>query len=597
MEQKIYISLSEAEGLVFNKLLIIPKSRFKIGKAQNVWSIAVYVLENTIVDFNSHLLITGNSVLKYEIPDKEENLFLNHFRVPKGLIETKDRLIRESNSNVEAEIKFPGDVNYDQKIEIFKKIRRGVVQCYSLALNNIVSNEFSTEVFKQLNKLSNLDKWKLDFLKSLTLKDTYPIKERNDGKFYAESVLRFNWLGSFLFREFAKNEEIKEDDIVEAKEWFLCFRDKNDITAISRAILNIPNLFDKDFEFIIGYYMAASFYEETDIGINYYKVLISELEKLKLKKNNSLLFWAIFFQSIFKDSLDFLYIIPAFREQLLALEHNLLGLLLPDLGWEFSAIDSKMPSEKQAISEYLQLQNGGKLVEPNFISQTEEKELFKNTFSDNNILNIGLDVTDLAGLKHLFPNNCEFRKPNFSLALTNKPSEITFYVNNNSKAKDWLKDLKLKTKPLSKLIKSNKKALVGFLMSDSYEYSLFKVYEWIIKNAEKPITFNSIVFVLLVNEESEVIQSPEFQNMKLEMENYCKSRFGENVTVLVKNELIKSYGEIKRNLKHLLENYSIRDIELINENVDDRERNWVLSVNNEYVNKSKLDTFYAYLNL
>ena len=41
----------------------------------------------------------------------------------------------------------------------------------------------------------------------------------------------------------------------------------------------------------------------------------------------------------------------------------------------------------------------------------------------------------------------------------------------------------------------NKKALVGFLIPESYERSLFKFYEWILNNAVKSILFKTIVFV------------------------------------------------------------------------------------------------------
>jgi hypothetical protein len=59
---------------------------------------------------------------------------------------------------------------------------------------------------------------------------------------------------------------------------------------------------------------------------------------------------------------------------------------------------------------------------------------------------------------------------------------------------------------------------------------------------------------------------------------------------------VKSEGEIKRNLKLLLESYSVNDIELINENIDDMILNWILSINNEYVVESKAENYYTLIN-
>ena len=159
-----------------------------------------------------------------------------------------------------------------------------------------------------------------------------------------------------------------------------------------------------------------------------------------------------------------------------------------------------------------------------------------------------------------------------------------------------VKRLEIKNKLVSRLIDTNKKALVGFLTSEGYNRGLFKVYEWILNNSEKQIDFKTIVIVLLVDYEVEYVQSPEFQQTKLEMEEYCKDKFGNNTSLLVKNRKVKSDGEIKRNLRLLLEDYNVKDIELINENLDDNVRDWILSINNEYVIQSEIENYYTFIN-
>ncbi|WP_271393753.1 hypothetical protein [Aequorivita sinensis] len=594
MEQKIYISLKEAESLVFNKIIILPETRLGIERAQKDWSIAVYIKNETFTEYANQIVLVAGAVLKFEIPLKEENLFLNHFRVPKGLLVLADRKYRESKDADEG-FNFPDELDYANEIKSFKFIRRGLIKCFDLAVNNSISKEFSSEVYKNINNLT-FSEFNLSLIKEILLNDFYPIKERNDGNFYAESVKRFNWFGAYIFNEFPEIKKLNENDLNEARQWFLNFKDKENSKSIQNAISNVPDIFFEEFEFIVGYYIAASFYEEANIGDDFYNILIEQLKKIKLDNNNKVLYWSIFFQALFKDDLDFLYVIASYQKQQLILENKLLQLLFSEIESSNSTFEIVELQKRQALAEYLQLQDGGELIEPTFITEEDEIELLKNNFSNQNMLNIGIEAATNSSLNLLFHNKCATNSLGFSLNLKSKPSKVTFYINDKSEVKDWLKELKIKTKPISKLIDNNKKALVGFLLPESYERSLLKVYEWILQNANKSTSIKTIVIVLLVDEEVEYIQSPEFQNKKIEMEKFLKSKFGENTSVLVKNERIKSDGEIKRNLKHLLEQYSIKDIELVNENIDDKIRNWIISVNNEFVVDSDIKNYYTFLN-
>lgn len=594
MENKIYISLKEAENLVFNKLIVIPQERLQIERAQKDWSIAVFADKERLLEYKNQIILLAGSVLKYEIPQKEENLFLNHYRLPKGMILLADRKYRESkNVNI---INYPEENNYTEELKFFKSIRRGVIQCYALAINNSISNEFTKQAISIINNINNLSSFNFSFVKALILNEFYPIKERNDGNFYPEAVKRFNWFGAYVFKEFPGINDLKENDLNEAKQWLLNFKNKEDIASIKKALENVPDIFFEEFEFLIGYYIATSFYEEANIGEDYYHVIVGQLKNIKLNKNSKVLFWAIFFQAIFKDDLDYLYVIPSLQEQQQRFEYKIIELVLSEVSLSNMNLEMITLPKKEAIAEYLQLQDGGELTEPKFISKENQKELLDNNFSSNKISNIGFETDVNTSFSNLFPNKCTINRMGFALSLVSKPSDITFYISESSKVKEWLKDLKVKTKHISKLIDNNKKALVGFLQPESYERSLLKVYEWIINNVEKPIAFKTVVIVLMVDEDAEYIQSPKFQNKKLEMEMFCKSKFGDNTTILVKNKRVKSDGEIKRNLKHLLEQFSIKDIELINENIDDNVSNWVLNVNNEFVNESEISDYHTFIN-
>ena len=589
MEQKIYVSLKEAEDLVFNKIILIPNHRLKITSAQKNLSITLFVANNLLIESNEQLFITSGAVMEYEIPKKEKNLFLNHLKVPKGLISISSRKVRDKQSD---EFSFPEYDHYERNIKYFKYIRRGLIQLYDLAINEIISNEFSLEVIHTINNSNELSDFKIKFIKEIVLQDFYPIKERNDGDFHLETFNRFNWLGGYIFKNFPNIKELDQENLKETKEWLLKLKDKDDTVSIKSAIKNVPNIFYEEFEFIMGYYFAASFYEEANIGTDHHKVILSKLAKLKLDKNTKVVFWSIFFQAIFKDDLDFLYLIKSLQKQQLLIEHKILEFLFNDLKTSEANISLLPITENDAVDEYIQLKEGISSTKPSFINSGQIEELFENNFSDKRIDEIGVETNNFIS-NSFFKNKCSVNRNDFSLYLSSSPNDVTFYLNDDSETKEWLKSLKIKTKPLDKIIDRNKKALVGFLHPETYNDSLLRVYEWLLSNYHDSIGFKKVVIVLLVNENLEYTQSVEFQNKRLEMEKFCKKRFGEVTTVLVKNERVKSDEEIKRNLKHLLENHKIKDIELVNEIVNKNIYKWMTQVNNEYIVKSDIKNYYT----
>ena len=81
---KIYITLKEAENLIFNRFLIIPTSRLKVTKAKELFSINILVNNLGIIKTGEHnLTILFSSVNTFEIPEVEKSLF-NLPLSPKG---------------------------------------------------------------------------------------------------------------------------------------------------------------------------------------------------------------------------------------------------------------------------------------------------------------------------------------------------------------------------------------------------------------------------------------------------------------------------------------------------------------------------------
>ncbi len=597
---KIYISLNEAEKLVFNKVLILESVRQNVVQAQKNWAIAIY-LRNEPIQINSdYLLIHSADISQFEIPEKEENLFLSHYKVPKGLYTTNPRKFKDDKNEKDIFDNAIQLILADEDIILYKGIRRGLMQCYHLAINESISKAFTSEALSLISDFSIWNTFYIDFIKAVVANEYYPSVEVNDGKFHTEAFKRFVWLGRITFNYTEKNKAYSKEEIEEGRLWLRSFATKEEVALIKSAIKAVPLIFENNYEFLLGYYFAASFYEEASVGEGYYFYLQKILEQYGLGANSKVLFWAIFFQSIYKYEIDYLYVISSLQDEQSFIEQSILSAFVANLTVEKVKLGEPVINENDRLKQYVQLVKGGNIKDLKIISTEELRSLYKNKISKSNLKSIGLENKgleySLAFIK-LIRNSCEFGKNGFTLNLQNKVNEVTFYLSKDSEIESWLKDLKIKSKPINKLIDSSKKVLVSFVEMGRYEGSLLNLYEFLITQLHPIELFKEIVIVLMVNESTEIVQSVEFQRDKLKVEQYCKEVFGKNSHVFVKNLQNSSDGEIKRNLKHVLEKYAINQIELVDENIDDTILEWMISTNSSYILESEVEKRYSIINI
>lgn len=597
---KIYISLNEAESLVFNKVLILERVRQNVVQAQKNWAIAVF-LRNEPIQINAdYLLIHSANISQFEIPEKEENLFLSHFKVPKGLYTTKSRNFREDKNKKNIFDNAIQSILTDDDIVIYKGIRRGLMQCYHLAINDIVSKAFTSEALSLISDFSRWNKFYINFIKTVVTKEYYPSVELNDGKFHTEAFKRFVWLGRNTFSYIEKNKAYSEEEIEEGRLWLRAFSAKEEVALIKSTIKAVPLVLDDYYEFLLGYYFAASFYEEASVGEGYYFYLQQILEQYGLGTNRKVLFWAIFFQSIYKDEMDYLYVISSLQDEQLFIEQSILSAFETGLTVEKVKLSEPVINENDRLKQYVQLVKGGNIKDLKIISIAELRSLYKNNISNSNLKSIGLEKKGLEysmTFSKFIRNSCSLGKNGFTLNLQNKANAITFYLSKDSEIESWLKDLKIKSKPINKLIDSSKKILVSFVEMGKHEGSLLNLYEYLINELHPIELFNEIVIVLMVDESTEIVQSLEFQSYKLKVEQHCKEVFGKNSHVFVKKLQNSSDGEIKRNLKHVLGSYALNQIELVDENINDTILEWVISTNSSYLLESEVQKRYSIINI
>lgn len=589
----IYLKLSEAEDLIFKKFIHLPKERLTVNRAQQDLRVNVYLDENEIQEFDGYIPILVGMIDEYEIPEKEENLFKNHLQVPLGLFKTADRQYKDT---INEELPFSETIpNIEEANQNFSRIRRGLLLLYKLGLDAEIEKEYRDEIYRFLNSVQKWTSFKMEFMKSVLEFEFFPIREINDGKFHPDEQMRFVWMGNYLFNENSSWNKGAKEELEAAKKWFLSFKNKEDIKTIHGAIKNIPEILTDEADFVIGYYFAASFYDQLDGGDNYYDGIRDILREYGLVSNHQTLLWSIFFQAIFKQDLDYLYFIKSLQEDQLILEKSILRKLAPVFDFSVQELTKKNIDEKLVLKEFIQLKDDEKIADPQFIGTEDLKTLFANNLSNANFMNFGYVVYERTSYTHLFPNRCSLKQGGFSLELINEPKNVTFYHReDDKKTVKWLKDLRLKTAPLNRIVHKKKKVLVHFLKSNTRNKStLMDFYQDFLKE-EGGSNIEEVVFVLLVDLSNEDLHSPDFAKYKSEIEEFYKNQLSQKVHLLVKNKRTQSDVEIKRNLKHLLGKYKIENIELVDENLTDEIRGWVLSVTNEYFLQTEQERSYYF---
>lgn len=588
--KKIYISLKEAENLIFHKCLIIPKNRLDIKRAQGLFSINFSIDETKLLDYDTKYAILFSSVLFFEIPEKELNLFINHYKLPLGLIELSPREIRDTNENQN----LFSEINENYNPNKYLQLRNGLIGVCNLGYSYIGNDAFIKEGEKLLNDFFSLSILQKKLLIELSNELEFPLFKVKVDKFVIDTFFRITWWGKFI----AENHlnKLENQDAIEidsAKKWLKDFFYLKDVKEINLQLNKIPSLLNDDKDFLLGYYFAALYFETLQ---SERKTLNDIYKNIEYSNKNILMYWITFFQSFFDVSVRNLYFIKPVNSEIFKLEKLAFELINND--FENAHIDNFnfiKAENKELLSCFLSLKEGGTNHNPKVINLSEAKDVFKNNFSEDNLDFIGFEFKSQYDVNDMFLNTCWFSKRRFHLNINSdvSVSEITFYLKDDSTAKEKLSNLKLKVKPFSNIIDKNKKILVGFLEMDTYP-SLFKIYSSFLKTINK---FEKAVFVLQVDLEPEDIQSLKFNDYRREQENKLKMMFNVEIELIVKNKRNNSETEIKRNLKNVLKGYKMEQIEVIDENFDKNKAVWLLESNTEYLIQNKNEQYYSFLNI
>lgn len=587
----IYLSLKEAESLIFNRSLLINQSRLNVKKAQGLLSVYATVDKPKVLTIGHDLLILFSAIECFNIPQKESNLFQTHYKVPAGLLVFSNRNVRDSSENT-----LPFDTQTSEyNAQGYLILRNALLGIVSYGLKYLSFPDLQVTASRVLYSFNDSSNFRSKFINEIFAGKSFPILPVKVENFVTDNFFRVTWWGKYIVENYLN--DLDEETKVLNRKWLRVFLDGNNFKEINSYLKLIPQELTPDINFLLGYYFAAYHFETLESENEYLMELYSNLD---YTDKNELFCWIIFFKSAFAEKMNYIYFINSLKDDIYEIEKVAFRISNPtcqfisEKYFQFNFIELE---RGKLISDYLSLKFGGTNDNTKLIKLDDAKSVFENSFSARSLHTIGLELQPEHVNSKKFRNLCWNSKDKFNLTLDSNisPSEVTFYISDNSPCRDKLKSLKIKTKSSYSLIDKNKKVLMGFVKHNQ-DPELYPIYSRILKN-EIEANFDKVIFVLLVNIGSEAIQSLEFNNYIKSHQNELRNYFNTNVELIVKNERVDDDSEIKRHLKNAIKNYTMDQLEVIDENFNFKKATWLLASNTEYFIFDDNEQYYCFYNI
>jgi hypothetical protein len=588
-EIKVYISLKEAEELIFNRCLVIREDRFDVKRAQGLLSICLFIDGEMLTNHSENKLVLFSAINCFDIPEEEKNLFINHYRIPLGLIKLSERKVRDISKN-----QMPID-DYGFSFDGYVQIRKGLFSILYRVYEKKSNNQFRKSSIQTLKGFNSLSELKRKLLNEILKDSKFPILTVKVDKFVTDNFFRVTWWGKFIVENYLPKLNIEDEkDIISIRKWLRGFLEFNNFDVLNKNLNTIPIELKMEIDFLLGYYLASFYKESFNLEDNFFDKLYNLIH---YENKDEMFSWVSFFTSVFKENDQAIYFVKSLREDVFKIEKLAFELSLNKL--EIS-IDNNFDffirnkEESQLISEFLELKYGVYDQNPKLIEINEAKSVFKNNFFEEELYKIGFDLNSQYDNNIRIQNSCWFSKKQFHLNLDSETnsSDVIFYIDENSLAMDKLKQLKIKIKPVKKLLNTSKKILIGFNRLEEVP-NLCNLYSSLLKDEIKE-KCDRVVFILLVDLDIEEIQSMKFANFIKNQRIDLTRLFNIEVDLIIKNEQTINDTEIKRNLKNILDSYRINQMEVIDENFDNEKASWLLESNTEYLIESNENYHYIF---
>jgi len=591
---KIYITLKEAENLIFNRFLIVPNERLKVTKAKELFSINILVNSSGLVEtHDSNLIILFSAINTFEIPEVEKSLFLNNFFIPAGMIkETARKFKDEASSGM-----FKED-EMQENIPFYSSLRNGLTGIHKELIFNKDENTINKVGNDFFGNFQNLTVFKSAIIKGFIADNDFPLLKFDPSNFRADKAYRIAWLlkntSDLLVKANPKIEQKTEEQKANTKEWFSNLLNNDTTKNLTEFIATIPEELKEEQAFIMGYFFVAFNYEELLENPKSTKVIL-ELVPADFKEEAYL--WAYFFFSVLNKNILRIFFLKSFQNSQVNLEKLALhaALLLDDKPSDFifpGLVPLDLSIENQ-ISELWELKYGIQNANPAVVPANNVMTVFNNTLSPNNINSIGIVANSNFNFFDAFFNMAWMNQKIFALELQNP--EAVFYGETTTENQTFLKKFNIKPKPFAKLLDAKKKVLVVFIGKN--KPVLLNFYAACLGDTIQS-QFDKVVCVWLVKESSDEILTPKFSLEKDELKEKIENVFDNKIPIelIVKNLNNPNDSEIKRNCFNALKNYKSTEIEIIHENFDPIRAQWLLHGNTEFYIQDKPKCLYALYN-
>ncbi|MGQ1787988.1 hypothetical protein [Saccharicrinis sp. GN24d3] len=582
---KIYLTYKEIEKLCFSKFIELIADRLSDTKSTKDRKYLIEINEDGMIRDDTTIVVLFSSISMFEIPKVELNQFKNQLRIPNGMLRLSNRKVKDS-SNPQGELLGMNE----EKIctELYLPIRRGLTQLLLWGYKYKKQQATISQFYEALLTPN-------DFTKQLILEllsvGGFPILRVNTGDYKSDNYYRLVWWGKFCIDHLLipNQSSLNEHEIKKHKKWFLDF-DIIDLAKNHELLRSMPDLFNENSTVMLGYFFACMTKEQVNahnIGDQINEIL---QEIRDVDNEYEILCWAIFFQALFIEEVDYIFPNPLIQDQFLSIEKNSISLVnyfkekqekIIGLPLTFRSID-----EEDLIYKQLFLKESELKETPLILSNKQLREPFKNDFLfGDNKKQVGLINQDWFNYINI---NRNF---DVEVKLSGDFESNAFYGDLSLSQKNQLKKKGFapKVKPLSQLVSKDKKVLVIFI-SENSSY-LLPLYEEILKNEK--CTIKEVIVIWMINVDADELHSTQFGLKKSEVAADLENRLGKKVTLIVKNIHNSDNTEVVRNIKVSLKEYTLKQVELVDNIIDDDKCYWLIEATQDYVIKSEKINYYC----
>jgi hypothetical protein len=589
---EILLTLKETEDLIFNRCLLLDSHRLGIDNIRGNLSVKVQILDEELILIEGGCLLLFSSIIQFEIPEKDFNLFFNHYRIPKGYLKTDKRIVRDKV--VKPDLPF-SSVSVDTSS--YLPLRSGLIGLYDFIVKNEKNIAYKESFHHLISTFQGISDFKCDFLKNVFSSKDFPLIVINMDRFVPDSFYRIVWWGKIIKDNLlGKVDNIDESRNNEISLWLKSFLNFENINY-SDLLKTVPEELDDEYDFIIGYYIAILNFELIKQNNNFF----SELESnYNFKRKENVICWSVFFYSIFNTEIPYLYFINSLRKDIYEIEKVScqFGNKNLECHQDNYRFFSKHISKNTLITEYLSLTRNTKNSDIEEIQYSEILSKIKNNLCYENLKYIVFEMEPNYYEQNKI-NFCFSSKDGFKLGLTKNVDfeKLIYYSDKDNTTYLYLKLLKgITIKPLSKLIDPKKKVLVGFIENNHEIPMMFRLYSSLIQSSKKKL-FDKILVVFMVDLDQEKVHSLEFDNFIRQEQTRISDLFNQDIELIIRNKRNPSKVEIKRNIKNVLSDYSIHEIEVMDENLDEERASWIIESGTDYWISKPHQNLSSFLNI